>query len=85
MVTMWSTALDGANNAKLDQCRNIMAYNIIITYLNMNDARKIAQFSFPGIAHITGGRERSGSVVKCLTQDQGVAGLSLTSVTALCP
>ena len=31
-------------------------------------------------------REPSGSVVKCLTQDWGVAGLSLTGiVTALCP
>ena len=31
------------------------------------------------------GRERSGSVVECLTQDRWAAGLSLTSVTALCP
>ena len=30
-------------------------------------------------------RERSGSVVECLTRDRGVAGSSLTSVTALCP
>ena len=29
--------------------------------------------------------ECSGSVVECLTQDQGAAGLSLTGVTALCP
>ena len=28
-------------------------------------------------------RECSGSVVECLTQDQGVAGLSLTGVTVL--
>ena len=28
-------------------------------------------------------RERSGSVVECLTRDQGAAGLSLTDVTAL--
>ena len=27
--------------------------------------------------------ERSGSVVECLTQDQGAAGSSLTGVTAL--
>ena len=32
-----------------------------------------------------GQRERSGSVVECLTPDPGVAGVSLTSVTALCP
>ena len=30
-------------------------------------------------------RERSGSVVECLTQDRGAAGSSLTCVTALCP
>ena len=30
-------------------------------------------------------RERSGLVVECLTWDQKAAGLSLTSVTALCP
>ena len=30
-------------------------------------------------------RERSGSVVECLTQDRGAAGSSFTGVTALCP
>ena len=30
-------------------------------------------------------RERSGSVVGCLTQDRVAAGSSLTGVTALCP
>ena len=30
-------------------------------------------------------RERSGSVVECLTRDRGAAGLSLTGVTVLCP
>ena len=30
-------------------------------------------------------RERSGSVVECLTPDWGAAGSSLTGVTALCP
>ena len=30
-------------------------------------------------------RERSGSVVECLTQDQGAASSSLTDVTVLCP
>ena len=29
--------------------------------------------------------ERSGSVIECLTRDQGAAGSSLTGVTALCP
>ena len=30
-------------------------------------------------------RERSGSVVECLTRDRGAAGLSLTNITVLCP
>ena len=30
-------------------------------------------------------RERSGSVVECLTQDRGAEGSNLTGVTALCP
>ena len=30
-------------------------------------------------------RERSGSVVECLTRDKGAAGSSLTGVTVLCP
>ena len=30
-------------------------------------------------------RERSGSVVECLTRDRRAVGSSLTSVTALCP
>ena len=33
--------------------------------------------------HQTVNRERSGSVVECLTRDRGVAGSSLTGVTAL--
>ena len=30
-------------------------------------------------------KERSGSLVECLTRDRGAAGLSLTGVTTLCP
>ena len=30
-------------------------------------------------------RERSGSLVECLTWDRGAAGSSLTGVTTLCP
>ena len=30
-------------------------------------------------------RERSGSVVECLTQDRRASGSSLTGVTVLCP
>ena len=35
--------------------------------------------------YLTFQRERSGSVVQCLTRDRGAAGSSLTGVTALCP
>ena len=34
---------------------------------------------------IYGKRDRSGSLVECLTRDRRAAGLSLTGVTALCP
>ena len=37
------------------------------------------------VVHTSTYRERSGSVVECLTRDRWVAGSSLTSVTALCP
>ena len=37
------------------------------------------------IIHVTCWRERSGSVVECLTRDLGVVGSSLTSFTGLCP
>ena len=30
-------------------------------------------------------RERSGSVVECLTRDRGAAGSSLTGVAVMCP
>ena len=33
----------------------------------------------------SGSRERSGSVVECLTRDREAVGLSLIGVTALCP
>ena len=35
------------------------------------------------VYHVSMGRERSGSVVECLTRDRRVAGSSLTGVTAL--
>ena len=38
---------------------------------------------FDGATHIGSYRERSGSVVECLTRDQRAAGSSLTGVTAL--
>ena len=35
--------------------------------------------------YVQGHRERSGSVVGCLTRDREAAGSSLTGVTLLCP
>ena len=45
--------------------------------------RKRMLYGLQGSDVSSGGRERSGSVVECLTRDPGVAGLSLTGVTAL--
>ena len=49
-------------------------------------------FIFKGVGELnclcktkTLSRERSGSVVECLTRDRGAAVSSLTGVTALCP
>ena len=41
--------------------------------------KSLIQIIIPKCAH----RERSGSVVECLTRDRGAAGSSLTGVTAL--
>ena len=38
-----------------------------------------------GYIHHAEFRERSGSVVECLTRDRDAAGSSLSGVTALCP
>ena len=38
---------------------------------------------FAANLYINAGRERSGSVVECLTQDRKAVGSSLTGVTAL--
>ena len=44
--------------------------------------KKIADLYFSMYMY---GREHSGSVVECLTQDQRAVGSSLTGVTVLCP
>ena len=48
---------------------------IAIDNIPINDTVRVKGFS----------RERSSSVVECLTRDRGAAGSSLTGVTALCP
>ena len=42
-------------------------------------------FIILGSVYFEFSRERSGSVIECLTRDRGAAGSSLTGVTALCP
>ena len=46
------------------------------------DLHVVSFFKVLDTLHII--RERSGSVVECLTRDRGAAGSSLTAVTALC-
>ena len=53
--------------------REVLAHRTLLEYSTYHNPQK----------QIT--RERSGSVVECLTRDQRAAGSSLTSVTALCP
>ena len=47
----------------------------------MNPNSMFTMFTYVSLYHVN--RERSGSVVECLTRDRRVAGLSLTGVTAL--
>ena len=54
-------------------------------FCNVNNSHVCyMEFDFVRVCHIRV-RERSGSVVECLTRDQRAAGSSLTGVTALCP
>ena len=56
-------------------------YTILLA-LKQTIAWKIPRFS---VSSKTPTRTGSGSVVECLTQDWGVAGSSLTGISALCP
>ena len=53
-------------------------------FLSLQLERKVNQQDSKLCMKITV-REHSGSSVECLTRDRGVAGLSLTDGTALCP
>ena len=53
------------------------------TYANLS--RIFFTDDFNMFSPLTEVRERSNSVVECLTRDRGAAGSSLTGVTALCP
>ena len=54
---------------------------ILTSYVKLNETMAIKKFQRSRLTF----RERSGSVVECLTQDRGAAGLSLTGITVLCP
>ena len=56
---------------------------MFIYSMNRNDSYNSFVFHFTRI--YTEQRERSGSVLECLTRDQGAVGSSLTGVTVLCP
>ena len=49
----------------------------------MSFSKTIKFYSLLSTGSIQEDRERSGSVVECLTQDRGAAGSRLTGVTAL--
>ena len=51
---------------------------------NENSPGKVLEFCFPIFLQTLFDWEHSGSVVECLSQDQGVAGSSLTGFIALC-
>ena len=64
---------------------------------NLHNSKKTLKVKQPALSSSTrlkrdsttfygrGHREHSGSVVECLTRDRGAVGMSLTSVTVLCP
>ena len=52
-----------------DMCKKYSLFRLLLEYL-----------SDQGLL-----RERSGSVIECLTRDRGAVGSSLTGITALCP
>ena len=56
---------------------------LIIFLLNLGK-QNVVIFNFQ-LRLLALSRERSGSVVECLTRARGAAGSSLTGVTALCP
>ena len=66
------------NSADLDEMLHFAAF-----HLDFHCFPKQAYLGVFSLQRVN--RERSGSVIECLTQDRGAVGLSLTGVTALCP
>ena len=64
-----------------------MLANVLPLHTSLTPGGSIGHFFFFSVSsHVACRiRERSGSVVECLTRDRRAAGSSLTGVTALCP
>ena len=77
---VYTSSRDGSDATPLDAKFTNFTVYIVITYLYSDIyAKGYIVFVIPFI------RERSGSVVECLTRDRRAAGSSLTGVTGLCP
>ena len=68
-----------------DQLKSFDERIINCTYAIQEHMLGIAVFFANNAPTLPTKRERSGSVVECLTRDRRAAGSSLTGVTALCP
>ena len=77
------------------KCQSVLAqkhlqYELDVEKAVIEPIQEILDVSLPDswaqiILNTRSNRDRSGSVVECLTRDQGAAGSSLTSITVLCP
>ena len=84
-IVLVKTVTDTIQNkhAKISKCKNQiistirLGRNVISTELSM-EFILLMNSKMPK-------KERSGSVVECMTRDRGAACSSLTGVTALCP
>ena len=75
----WSQYLRGLT-VHTGYYQNKIRHHSVVAQLKWNKQIELL-FLFDSLGPIS--RERSGSVVECLTQDWGVVGSSLTGVTAL--
>ena len=74
-----------ANSEDTDEMLHNAALYLGLHYLlRQKDFKRNTAFYLEIIKSVTS-QEHTGSVVECLTQDQGAAGSSLTGVTVFCP
>ena len=87
----WLTACSSLTGKRVDRLSDTPAMTIAVDMGRKatKQTNKIYNWGFPLFCFIlllqVKVRERSGSVVECLTRDRRAAGSSLTGVTALCP